>query len=515
MKRSKDYALEELIQKSEEALKELEDIKEITEEVSDKFTERITSVVREKFIESEEEPIDFQIDGYAKITISEDEMKVMADFYPPSEGRKPIDLYEVEHLLQSKRVVLGIDWEAVKNAILKCNTEKAAVHNVLIANGAKPENEVPEYLVIEDGLLEKSQAIDLDSLRVDFKMTSPFIFVKEGEVLARLQPKQVGRQGSTVFGKAIPYRTEKIAKIEPGENTRWEGARVVAACDGRFENSRDSLWVNEVLQIETDIDYRTGHIFFPGDVIIKGQIKDGFKVNAGGSVFCNHTMDASEVSSGKDLTVKLGLIGRKKGKVKVGGELKAKFIENCYVEAKDSILVDVGILNSSIHTSNKVELGKKGVIVGGTIYAQNGVTATQIGTAMGPKTEIYCGTDYAVEQKLEWIRDKNVELAFRLKQVERKLKEKETGWERLLDVQEKIKQAIHKLNEAAYSLLFKLDRNEEAEVIVRGQVFPGVYIEICHTSYIVSHGMSNICFQLDKAKGRIIPEPLSLKERAV
>ncbi|GAH97486.1 unnamed protein product, partial [marine sediment metagenome] len=111
--------------------------------------------------------------------------------------------------------------------------------------------------------------------------------------------------------------------------------------------------------------------------------------------------------------------------------------------------------------------------------------ATQIGSALGPRTEIYCGMDYSVEQKLEWIRDKNIEIAFKLKQVERKLKATSEEKEKLIDIQEKLRQAIHKLNEATSSLLFKLDRNDESDVIVKGSIFPGAYIEICHLSYVV------------------------------
>ena len=67
----------------------------------------------------------------------------------------------------------------------------------------------------------------------------------------------------------------------------------------------------------------------------------------------------------------------------MAGEVKAKFIENCYVEAGGPVYVENGILNSAIHTLKQVELGRKGVIIGGKIYAQDGVKAVQIGSAMG------------------------------------------------------------------------------------------------------------------------------------
>ena len=515
MKKSKDFASEDFIHSSEQFLKELGDVDSISEEFTDQADERISSGIRQRFISSEDEALDIEIDGYVEIYTSEDEMKAEASFYPASEGKKPIDLYDVENPLRSKGIVHGIDWDVIKKVIFECNTEQVPITDMLIANGTKPINEVPEHLIVEETLLSQKKSLDLESIRVDFRQKSPFVLVKKGDGLARLVPQQEGVQGATIFGKVLPYISEKISKIEPGKNTELEEDRIVASRDGRFEYNNRVFWVNEVLTLERDIDYRTGNIDFPGDVIINGQIKDGFTVKSGGSVYCNTTMDASEVISAKDLVVRLGVIGRKTGRVRVGGMMRAKFIENCYVEATDSVIVDVGILNSAVHAGNKVELKEKGVVVGGTIYAQNGIVATQLGTEMGPKTEIYCGTNYSVEQKLKWIRDKNVEIAFKLKQVERKLTGGSEGREKILELQQKLKVALHKLNEAAGSLIFQLDKNEKAEIMVRDQVFPGVYIEICHVSYIVSHSMRNVSFKLDKAKGKIIPEPLSLKDRII
>jgi uncharacterized protein (DUF342 family) len=219
-------------------------------------------------------------------------------------------------------------------------------------------------------------------------------------------------------------------------------------------------------------------------------------------------MDASTVECEKDLVAALGIIGRKEGTVKVGGSIKAKFIENCCVEAGNLISLSAGILNSSVYTADKLVLGRKGIIVGGTVYSQNGVVATQIGTKMGPKTEIYCGTDYVVANRLEWIRDNNMKLALKLNQIDLQLKKGGPENPQLEEVRQKLKESMHKLNEMASSLVFKLDKNDNAEVLVRGKVYPGVYIEICHTSYVVDREMSSVRFKLSKEKGKIVAESI-------
>lgn len=38
---------------------------------------------------------------------------------------------------------------------------------------------------------------------------------------------------------------------------------------------------------------------------------------------------------------------------------------------------------------------------------------------------------------------------------------------------------------------------------MRGRVYPGTYIEICHISHIVHRTAQNVRFRLDKGEGRI------------
>ena len=122
---------------------------------------------------------------------------------------------------------------------------------------------------------------------------------------------------------------------------------------------------------------------------------------------------------------------------------------------------------------------------------------------MGVKTEINCGIDYSVQQKIEWIKDKTIALAFKLRQIEDGIKRKTSDLKKLNTTRDKIKNTIHKLNEAAKSLIFQLDKSESAEIIAKGTVYPDVYIEICHMSYIVPREMENVRFWLNKEKGKI------------
>jgi len=516
LSKDRDYFIEDLIKSSESILKDLEEIDEKGGLLPNSVEEKINLDKQKEEINSIDIISGLKADGYVEISISPDEMTAVCDFYPPSEGEgfagseegKPIELESVEKIIEAKGIVTGINWDAINSAIFKCNTERIPVNDVVIAKGSPPKDEIPAHLEIEKELLGDTKNLDMDQRRIDYREVSPFVLVKKGDLLARVVPGVPGILGETVAGKSVPYKTAKIKTLKPGKNVTLKDEYALASCDGRFIKTEDSFAVSEVLEVRGDVDYHTGNIDFPGDVVIYGMVKYGFKVKAGGSVYCQQTLDASEVICGGDLTVNHGIIGKNKGVVKVKGSINAKFIENCYVEAGGNINVATSILNSVVHSLKEVILGEKGIIVGGKTFAANGVEAAQIGTSVGPKTEIHCGIDFSVQQKLEWIRDKNIELAMKLKQTDIKIKASrlEKLKAELSQVREKLMAGIHKLNLVSASLVNYLDKNEDAGVTARRNIFPGVYIEICHISYIVTREMHACTFKLDKISGRVVIE---------
>ena len=384
----------------------------------------------------------------------------------------------------------------IKENIDKCNSELVQIKDVVISQGEHPTDEVSEQFVVEERLQIKPEISTDKKNQIDYKEITSYSLVSKGDTLARVVPKKEGVPGKTVKGELIHYQKAAFAQKKLGKNTKLDGDRIVATTNGRFELWKDIFRVHEIFTVSGDVDYHTGNIQFPGDVVIHGRVSDGFKVKAEGSIVCMETLDASEVRCERNLEVHKGIIGRKKGKISVGGTIRAKYIENCYVEADDSIFIETGILHSVVRTQNRLELPHKSVIAGGKIYAQNGITAGNIGTKMGIKTEIYCGIDHKIQQNLEWINDKSIALSSKLSQIEERLKFKETADERLSKSKEKIEEYITKLNNATKSLVLQLDKNKKADVMIHGTVYPGVYIEISHIPFKVPHEMKDIRFFL-------------------
>ena len=296
-------------------------------------------------------------DGTIDLTVSKDEMLVNASFYPPTGNGHPLTLYPVREMLEAKGITTGIDWEAIKGCILTSNEQRITVSDVVIARGRKPVDEVPPYLVISDLLATKEKKAEPSAARVDFRELSLFSLVKKGDVLATLTAKQQGAMGQTVCGTLVPYGKEAVPYPKPGRNTQWQSGSVVSLCDGRLQMTPDGLWVDEVLAIQGDIDLRVGNIDFPGDVVITGELRDGFKVKAGKSILCMGSINAARVVCKGDLVTRSGIIGKERALLHVGGAVEAKFIEGSSLDAAGPIRVRTSVINSTIRTRDRLRWG--------------------------------------------------------------------------------------------------------------------------------------------------------------
>lgn len=509
MEKKPSPADQNLAESAEKLLAEIASTDHLVEDLPDQTVADIHSQIRRHAMASVDLPQGIPVDARFDVRISEDGMRCTASFYPAIEDGKPLDVDRVVDELFHLNIVYGVNYQTIREAVFQCNLDKVELHDVVITEGKPSVTEVEEHITIEADLLKPSGSIDLEALRIEHKERSPFVFVKRGDLLARRIPRQPGERGWDVHGRELAAPIQRIATVTPGRNVVEKDGSFYAAIDGRFLSDRHSFSVVSVLVIPGNVDYSTGHVDFDGDVVVAGDVVEGFKVKATGSIFCAQTVAATEIECGKDLIVGRGIIGRQNGTVKVGGEIRCKYVEHCYAEARGPIRTIVGAVNSVINTLDSFETGPRGILVGGKVRAQNSVTAGQIGTEMGPPTEIYCGIDFSVLDRLEWIRDRNMELANKLAEVKKRSRSPQAADAALKDLEAKLHDAIRRMNEASVKLVSHLDKNEESTVIARELVHPNTYIEICHASFVVSRRMHATAFRLMKDRSRVEAAPLA------
>ncbi len=452
--------------------------------------------------------------GFVSLELSDDEMLVTGHFYPPEpRSGTPVFVDQVAEQLEEVGVVYGIEWENIRDAIWRCNTEKREILGVPVARGREPEDTVEAHIGLRKELLRQAKRNRTPRERdgqIDYRSVTPFLIVKKGTVLARDIPRREGRPGSTVLGEEIPCSTRTPAVVTPGDHIGRRGRYYVAAVDGRFDWGPDYFALREVLEITGDVDYSTGNIDFPGDVILHKGVKDQFTIRAGGSVFCKATLDATSVRCGGDLIAKHGIIGRDDAIIEVGGKVEARYIENCRLTAGGSIHTTVGIIHSVIRTTGKVETGHEGKIVGGQLYALQGLSTHETGSEMGTYTEITCGIDFRVADRLERIHEKSTDIAFQLERL-RSGRMKTKNAEDRSAAENKLSELLARLQDSAQQLLTNLDRDEEAKITVTGTMHPGTFLEICHVCRKVTEPQTRVTVSLNKFQGTLAFDPAEIR----
>lgn len=162
-------------------------------------------------------------------------------------------------------------------------------------------------------------------------------------------PAIPGVDGMTVTGEVIKARPAKEAVFKAGKGAViLNNNRIVAAISGRPLLEKGVVSVNPVMNVPGDVDVSTGNIRFDGDVVVKGDVKDGLKVIAGRDIIicgnCYHAI----IKTGKNV------------------EIRGKVI-NCKVTAGPNVLEHLYVRPVVVKINNELKAAIDRVA---TIYSQ-------------------------------------------------------------------------------------------------------------------------------------------------
>ncbi|OWA33432.1 hypothetical protein B9G55_22465 [Saccharibacillus sp. O16] len=136
--------------------------------------------------------------------------------------------------------------------------------------------------------------------------------VQAGEPLARLQRSSPGSPGFDVYGEVIqppPVREIEVRARQHVE-MREEGL-FVATKAGRPCVTGDSLCdldVSDAYVVAGDVDLKTGHIIFSGDVTIQGNVTDNMIVESLGNVYISGGVYHSMITAAGSIIVQGSVI---------------------------------------------------------------------------------------------------------------------------------------------------------------------------------------------------------------
>ncbi len=367
---------------------EIHDFEAVLRETTDYGTyEELKYACEKDRKENRKKPFNSQIVMYA----SKDRVHAWLMIIPPLNGGTELTEDDVNKYLFDNSVISGID----KTLITAICQKKKYLQIFEVAKGNEVVHGKDGYVVDK---FSRDNTIDIredEHGNLNYKELNNVKSVHANDVICEIVYPTEGVDGKRIDGKDVSARQGKSPKIPQGKNTALteDKSQLIALKDGELIFKDGVFLINELLTIENDVDNASGNINFAGDVLIKGDVREGFSVKAEGTITILGTAEGADIVSASNVIIKHGMTGGGKGVIRASGNVKCIFLENCHVYAKGNIDVDQ-VMYSELSSGDSIYVsGKKGSVTGGKLIAGKSIKANIIGAANNAclKTDIVLG----------------------------------------------------------------------------------------------------------------------------
>jgi len=349
---------------------------------------------------------------------------------------------------------------------------------------------------------------------VDFRADSAFVVVNAGDRLGTITPPEPGQDGVTVRGETIRYRRAPMLNFEPHRTVSMSEDHVAAANPGvlRIEppgvlvnRSADGfaephkLVVDPVLEIGDGVGFATGHIAFPGNVIVHNGIKDHFRLDVGGALTVSGLVEAACIRCEDHAVIEHGMAGRQIGTVDIRGDLFARYLDGVGGTVAGTLVVQHEIKGCRLQVGRRLD-SPDCAIFGSEISAEQEIDIGVLGAPGGVETAVGVGTD-------EQIAGLSGRLSGFLATLEHKREQSETEYEALrqrlnalspmqaerltqLQFEQSTNETLkHRITVASGELLEAARMWAPAVVRTRRAVYKGVRIRLRHVELTIKQSV--------------------------
>lgn len=351
--------------------------------------ERTKTEAKREGGEQQEEAELAPIDASVQVYVSEDSMSAYVCFFPPLFEGEDVKLIQVLEVLKKSGVTYGIEMEVIRRMV----AGKAYLQIYNIARGTQPidgkDGTITDYFPREN----KVEYEEDEKGFVDFKNQNLFRRIKKNEIICGITLPEKGLDGHNIRGRVVACRRGKAVEIPRGRNTVLadEGTKLISVKDGYISFEHGEFRVEDKLLIKGDVNNTTGNLDFLGDVIVNGDVCNGFEIRATGNVKVYGMVEDAKITADGDIEIVKGMNGNKSGILEAKGSVRCSFLENCTVSAEGMVTAG-SIVNCMVYSNDSVRVANgKGIIIGGTIMALRVVEAKRIGNQSNGENRIVLG----------------------------------------------------------------------------------------------------------------------------
>lgn len=433
--------------------------------------------------EKEIAPVADEISKNFRIRVSPDEMEAVLEVFGDA---TKITRTEILKELRRREICYGVCYEEIDHIIEEGRINKP----VLIARGLPEKNG-------EDGWYEfffRTEVARTPKLlehgNVDYRTVEWFETVEKGQKLACYHSATSGEKGITITGRAIPARKGKEQSILTGKGFRRlpDGRTYISETRGIVTLHEQNLDVSSLLVMD-EVNLTTGNVDFQGCVLINGNVSSGASIRATEDVIVKGFVESAQITCGGNAVLRQGMNASGNGFIHAGKDVMGCFFEAVDIDAGGSIRGDY-FMNCKMHAAEKLFVtGKKGTLVGGYVFAEEGLRTSNLGNQAGLSTYVKLGIGERLEKKEEElgnaIRKVNQEL-YVLGNAHREFQCKYRAEVRnTMEIYLKIESAVYTKEKEMETLLQKKNKLEEEKkkkefvsAVIDNQLYEGVTVEI-------------------------------------
>lgn len=351
---------------------------------------------------------------HASVEVSVDPNYTTAFFTikPPENGGLHITLPKVKNALAEKNIYYGIDEEAVADAV----AQKRYDENICAAKWLAPVDGIDGTITYAFKREKTFKPMEDENGNVDFKNLGLVKNIYAGTVIATITLPTEGTPGKDIMGRPVRQKLGVPAKYSIGNGTELteDGTQILATVDGNLVYSHGAFSVDEKLFIKGDVDVSSGNIDFIGEVVIKGNVLEGFSVKSGKNITIFGSVTNSTIEAQDNILIKLGSMNSEIRSEK--GSVKIDFCENSKIYAGENVEAS-SFVGGEVFAGNAIKAVGKGVMMGGKYTALEDISASVIGSDSYAKTLITLGNNAVLSEERMTHKRTIVELEDKLDQL--------------------------------------------------------------------------------------------------
>lgn len=459
-----------------------------------------------------------EVDEMANIRVTPDKMMAIIRFYPPSTNGKYMN--EKDILNELKR--LSISYGIIDKVIHAYLAGRQFCRDIPIAKGKAVVQGQNAKIIYHFETAPTAKPKLLEDGSVDFHALSLFTSVNEGDLLAELIPEVQGEKGKDIYGNDVQPAKVKKEVLKHGKNIKLseDKTKIYSEINGDVSLQGDTVFVSNSYIVPADVDTSTGDIHYDGNVVVTGNVRSGFTVDATGDIEVNGVVEGATLISGGNIVLKRGVQGMGKGYLEAQNDVVTKFMENCKVNAGNVINTGSSVQCNLKAGEAVIVSGKKGFLIGGTTAAGKKIEASVFGNKMNTATTLKVGVEPEVMERFKEltasIKEKQEEVA-KNKQILENMKKKMAEGQKLLPNQlvtvkqsgEIFKTLSSELESemAEYELLKQeIENATDGKIVVNQTIYPGVTLDISNRIFNLKDTRSRCQFKMSGAD--VVASPL-------